>query len=109
MDFAEYTKGEIGPKSFRSVLRNHIYNFTLGGAQTPGTGDPDEALTAPSSLWLDLQVWNQEDISSIVNGEYYFRMESSDIKLGYQAGSSISIPYKTNIKELKKSSKQNIR
>ena len=99
LDFAEYTKGEIGPKSYRSVLRNHIYNFTLGGAQTPGTGNPDEALTAPSSLWLDLKVWNQEEISSIVNGEYYFRMESSDIKLGYQAGSSISIPYKTNIKE----------
>lgn len=97
LDFAEYETNNLTPKKFLSVLRNHIYNFTLGGVQTEGTDDPTEALEAPSSIWLDLQVWNDEDLSSIINGEYYLSMESSDIKLDYIQGSSSSIPFKTNI------------
>ncbi|WP_018109937.1 hypothetical protein [Bacteroides propionicifaciens] len=96
-DFAKYDDGDPTPQEFYSILRNHSYSFIFAGAKTPGTEEPEEALNAKSSLWLNLEVWNDQELSSVINGEYYFSMKSSDIKLPFTEGSSITIPYKTNI------------
>lgn len=97
IDFAKYEEGVLAPTEFYSILRNHLYKFSLAGAKDPGTEDPGEALTAESSLWLNLVAWQQDNMDSVINGDYYLKMQSSDVVLAYEQGSVFEIPFETNI------------
>ena len=99
MDFAHYDKGDLKPKDYFSILRNHSYLFQLQGVSTEGEPNPEEALKSKSSLWLEVKKWEDNSIESINNGHYFFGIESSTIELSHEKNSEIIIPFKTNIPE----------
>ena len=99
IDFANYNKGSLEPTNFFSILRNHSYLFHLSGAMDKGEATPEEALNAKSSLLIDIIAWEDFNVEVVSNGQYSFGIEVSDIVLNEKAGSSIQIPFKTNLSD----------
>lgn len=98
IDFGNYDNPEsLLPSSFYSILRNHLYKFLLRGATLIGSDTPEEALQAKSSVWVGVETWITEDINADINGQYYFRIDTSTINLSEEQGDQVAIPFSTNI------------
>lgn len=97
LDFAKY--GEDGkPIEYNSILRNKIYNFVLNGANTPGTLEPEDALSENAELFIDFQEWDAHEIDGKdLNGQYYFKLSQSSAVLENKANYRFEIPFETNI------------
>lgn len=99
VDFANYTEGDLKPKDLFSVIRNYSYLFQLNQAINSGENKAEDALNAKSGIWIQVQKWENSDMESIINGQYYFSIESSDIKLSYEKGDITIIPFKSNMND----------
>ena len=96
IDFAEYDG--MKPVNFKDIMRNTIYKFDLGGAESPGGATPEEALTEESVLHVGFQDWNEYKIDSDeLNGQYYFNLKSGNLEIKHTASERLEVKYETNI------------
>lgn len=98
IDFGEYEDlNSTSPLPFYSILRNHRYSISVIGADDPGYTSPEEALTTKSSVWVKVESWKDMATDSELNGQYNFKMDSSDVSLNEDQGDEVDIIYETNI------------
>ena len=99
VDFSKYDE-QGKPIDFSSIIRNKVYSISLAGANTSGSGEPEEALTEESVLFVGFKEWDEYNIDGEnLNGQYYFNLKSGDVSMGFQASSSIDLSYETDISD----------
>lgn len=98
IDFGEYDDdNSSSPLPFYSILRNHRYVISVIGANDPGYETPEEALTTKSSVWVKVESWNDMASDTEFNGQYNFKMDSSDVSLNEDEGDEVDVYFETNI------------
>lgn len=96
MDFSD-DSGE-SPK-YLDVIRNHCYQFKIMGVSMTGYDNPEDAFLGSNILMVKIIPWNLTEQDITIEGQYFFGIETSDLKMGWEKGASITVPFTSNLKE----------
>ena len=100
-DFGSYINGNL--TDYRSLLRNHRYVFDICKVSGPGFEEPEQALNSiVSEMSLDMKEWNEVPLNNIIQGNYYFSIDSREVILNARPTDGMTVIsdiifYKTNI------------
>lgn len=82
-------------KTYKDILRNHLYRFNIVNVTGRGRVTADEAFnSAPNNMVVDILEWNDGDVGDIVfDGQYYLGVSPADVTLhkDAKAGNSLTV------------------